>query len=127
MGEADGAPDEEVGDAGEGEQPVEEGEAAVAGLHHESEEAEEDLDDHAPDRAAVLIDVRKELGAHAVGCECLHRARAAEGAGVGHGNNGDGDHRVEDGREALDTCQLDGQDERRVLGVCAAGTEEVLV
>ena len=104
VGEADGAPDEEVGDAGEGEEPVEEGEAIVTGLDYECEEAEEDLDDYAPDRATVLIDVGEEFGRHAVGCECLHRAGAAEGAGVGNGKHGDGDHCVEDRWEDRDTC-----------------------
>jgi hypothetical protein len=56
VGEADGAVDEEVGDAGEGE------------------EAEEELEDDRWDGSAFLVDVGEDFGGHAVHGEGLDGA-----------------------------------------------------
>lgn len=126
VGETDGAPDEEVGEAGQGQEPVEDV-VLVAGLADEGEEAEEELDDDAEDGAALEVDVGEELGGHAALGEGLHGARGAEGARVGDADDGDGDDDVEDGRQDLDAGELHGDDEGRVLCVGALGVEQVRV
>ena len=87
MGKADGTPDEEVGDAGEREKPVEELEAAIACFYGEGEEAESNLDEHAPEWTSMLVNVAEEFRAHASRCERLHRPCATKGGGVGDGEH----------------------------------------
>ena len=122
--QTDAAPGEEVHDARESEQPVEHLRADIGGLVDEGEQREAELQDDGRDRTAVLVDVGEYSRSHALGGECLERAGGAEGARVGDRQDGYGDDGVEDRREALDAGHLDGDDERRRLGVAAGRAEE---
>jgi hypothetical protein len=110
VGEADGAPDEEVGETRDGEQPAEDL-ARVGRLADEGEEAEGDLDDDAPERAALLVDVGEEAGRHAALGHGLHGTGGTKGARVGDRDDRDGDDGIEDGRQRLDAGVLDGEHE----------------
>ena len=126
MAGADRAPDKEVGQTREGEEPAEDG-AALGGLANESDQTEEELDDDAPDGAAGLVNVREEAGGHTALGKSLHGTGRAERARVGNADDGNGDDGVEDGGKDLDTGVLDGQDERRGLGVGTGRAEETVV
>lgn len=123
MSQADGAPDEEVGETGEGEEPAEDS-AAVGRLSDEGEETKGDLDQDTPDGTALLVDVGEEARSHTALGHGLHRAGGTEGATVGDGDDGNGDDGVENGRKNLDAGILDGKDEGGGLGVGAGGTQE---
>ena len=69
--QADTAPDEEVGEAGQGEQPGKDSRAG-RGLANEGQETEGDLDQNAPDGSALLVDVLEEVGAHFADGKSLH-------------------------------------------------------
>lgn len=126
MGHAARAPDEEVREAREREQPVEDVEP-VLGHAEVAQEAERQLDDDAVDGPAGLVDIREELGRHAALGHRLHGARRAEGARVGDADDRDGDDGVEDGRQDGDAGVLDGEDEGRVARVGAGRAREPLV
>ena len=110
MGEAHASPDEEVRQTGEGQQPCEKLIADFS-LIDEGEQAKGQLDDDAPDRSALLINIREEMRAHATRSKRLHRTRGAVSAGICYRKYGNGDDSIEDGREALDVRCLDSQDE----------------
>lgn len=124
MGRADRAPNEEIRETGEGEEPIEDLWSYVWGLVDEREEAEEELQNNAGNGTALLIDVGHEFWCHAGLCESLNRARRTEGAGVGNRNDRYGDDGVEDGRKHFNASKVDGQDEWGGLGVCTGGAQE---
>lgn len=66
----------------------------------------------------------EELGAHSVHGQCLDGTGGSKGARVGDTDDGDGNDGIEDRGETLDTGRLDGNDKRRVLGVCAGRVEQ---
>ena len=84
------------------------------------------MDDDAPDGTTLLIDVGKEFGTHSCGTHGLHCSGGGEGTRVRDRDDGDGDYRVEDRGEALDTCETNGKDEGRGFGVIARCAEEFL-
>lgn len=110
--------DEEVGETGEGEQPVEDC-AAARGFVDKRKEAEQDLQHHARDRAAGLVDVREQLRAHSVAGERLERPRRTVRARVGDAEHADQDDGVEDGRQPVDVGELDGNDKGRTSALRA--------
>ena len=124
--QADGAPGEEGGEAGEGEQPVE-GRVALGREGDVGQQAEDQGDHERDPRTAVLVDLGEDLGRHAVQRERLDRARRAVGARVRDGDDGDGDDGVDDGGEDFNAGQDAGAHEWRVLGVGAAGSRELFV
>lgn len=126
VGGAHAAPDEEVGQPGQRQQPVEHG-GARGGLVDEGEEAEEDLEDHGGQGAAALVDVGETGRRHAVGGQRLEGAGAAEGGRVGDGEHGDADDGVHDGGQGADAREADGDDEGAVGRVGARGVEQVRV
>ncbi len=126
MRQADGAPDEKVREARDGEEPVEDG-RTVGGKADVGEQAENQLDRHTPQRPALLVNVGQEPGGHALLGESLHGAGRAESARVGNADDGHGDDGVHDGREHLDAGILDGQDEGRRLGVGARRVQQPVV
>lgn len=126
VSQADGGPDQDEGKTSEGEEPSED----VTALGREanvSQETKGKLDDDAPERAALLVDVGEELGGHVALGHGLHAAGRAVGARVGDAKNGDGDDGVEDGGQDLDLGVLDGEDEGGGLGVGTAGTHQALI
>lgn len=126
MSGADGAPNEEVGQARQGKQPCEDG-ALFCGLANERQEAECDLNDDTPDRTTAAVDIGEELGSHTSLGHGLHRTGGAKCARVGDRDDGQGDDGVEDGGKNFDTSILDSQDERTGLGVGTAGAQQSLV
>lgn len=119
-------PHEEIRETRKGEQPVED-----LGTHFrlvdERQETESDLQDDTPDGTALLVNVGECLGGHSVHCECLDGTGGSKGARVGDTDDGEGDDGIENGGKPLNTGQLDGDDKRRKLGVCAGRVEQVLV
>lgn len=81
VGKADGTPDEEDGETGKGEQPVEDV-AALAGHVEVAEETAGDLEGNAPEGTALLVNVLEELGGHAATGESLDGTGGTESAGV---------------------------------------------
>lgn len=126
MGEANAAPDEKEGQAGESEKPVE-NLASLRGLADVGQETEGKLDQDTPERATLGVNVHEELGGMATLSHSLHGSGRSECARVGDGKNGNGNDGVEDRRQNLDAGILDSQDERRGLGVGATGVEETRV
>lgn len=126
VGGADGAPGEQEGQTGEGEEPGEDG-ALTGGLTDEGEAAKSDLEQDTPDGTALTVDIGEELGGHTALGHGLNGTGGTEGAGVGDGDDGEGDDGVEDGREDLDAGILDGEHEGGRLGVCARGTQQTRV
>lgn len=118
---ANGAPDEEVGETRERQEPREDG-ALVRSQADEGQQTESDLEQHAPNGAALVVDVSHELGSHATLSHCLDSTGRAESARVGDGNDSQSNNGVEDGGENLDTGVLDGKHEWRCLGVRARST-----
>lgn len=123
--ETDAAPDEEVGDTGQSQQPGEDG-LALRGLVYEGQEGERDLQGDTPDRTALLVDVCEELGGHLVLCQSLDGTAGSVGGRVGDTEHGEGDDGVHDGGQAADTGLLDRDDEGGGLGVGAGRTEQEL-
>ena len=78
MGKADAAPDEEIGQAGQGQEPVENG-RSILRLSDESQKSEGKLDNHTPDRSTMLIYMGQERWGHSSLSECLHCAGRSEG------------------------------------------------
>jgi hypothetical protein len=130
VGEADTGVDEENGKTGQGEEPVEDHTSALCQVD-ESQATEQQLQDDHVDGAAFLVDLSQELGSHAcdlwlasqrtwdscggltICSKSLDCASRAVSAGVGNAHDCDQDDGVEDRRQDLDTCKLDGNDERR--------------
>ena len=75
-------PDKEVGETRKREEPGEHS-ATLLCLADERKQAEEKLDDDAPEWATVLVDISQKFGTHAADCESLHGASRAIRAGVG--------------------------------------------
>lgn len=126
VGGANGTPDEEVGQTGDGKQPGEDG-ALFCGLTNEGQEAEEDLNNDAPDGTSVSVDISQELGSHASLGHGLHSTSGAECARVGDRDDGEGDDGVEDGGKHFNASILDSQDERTGLGVGTTRAQQSLV
>lgn len=103
MGPAHRAPNKEVRDTAEREQPIEELGAGARSFADIRQEAESDLDENTPDGTTLLVDVREPLGAHTAGGEGLHCPRAAKGTAVGDGDDGQENDDVEDRRQDGDT------------------------
>ena len=95
MREADAAPGEEVGQPGDGQQPGEDG-ASGRGFVDVSQAAEEQGDDEDYVGTAFGVDAGTDRGTHAACAESLHGSRGGKGAGVGNGEDREGDDRVED-------------------------------
>ncbi|CAG9989383.1 unnamed protein product [Clonostachys byssicola] len=123
MGQADGSPDQQVGETSESQEPAEDI-TALAGLANEGQETECELDENAPEGTTLGVDVGEEPGGHTALGHGLHGAGRSEGAGVGDTEDGDGDDGVEDGGEDLDASVLDGKDEGGGLGVGTAGAQQ---
>ena len=124
MRKTDGAPDEEVREARQRKQPVE-NRALLRRFANEGEEPEEELQRDAVQWAAFGVHVCELPGSHAALGKRLHRAGGAEGAGVGDADDGDGDDGVEDGGEDLDPRELDRDDEGRVFTIGSRRVEQV--
>lgn len=118
---ANRAPDEQVGQPGQREQPREDG-ALVGCQADEGQQAKGNLQHDAPDRATLAVDVGHDLGSHTTLRHGLDGPGRAEGAGVGDRDDSQGDDDVEDGGENLDTGVLDGKHEWRCFGICARST-----
>ena len=84
---ADGAPGEEVGKTGDREQPSE-NRASLGSLVDVSEAAEQECDDQADVRTALLVDQGSPFRSHTANAQCLHSTGRTEGARVGHGDDG---------------------------------------
>lgn len=126
VGGANGAPDEEVGQTGNGKQPGEDG-ALFCGLTNEGQEAEENLNNNAPNGPTASVDISQDLGSHTSLGHSLHCTRGAEGARVGDRDDREGDDGVEDGRKHFDASVLNRQNERAGLGVGTTGAQQSLV
>lgn len=129
VGEANAAVDEEDGETGQRQEPVEDGVAVVCQVD-ECKATEQELHDDHVDGAALAVNLSEELGCHAwiytsvlgkfkalihertIGSESLDGASGAVCARVGDTHNCNQDDSVEDGREDLDSGKLDGNDER---------------
>lgn len=126
MREADAAPGEKIRQPGDGEQPGEDS-ASVLSFVDVSQAAKEEGDDEDDVGTAFGVDTCAYRGTHATCTESLDGSCGGEGAGVGDGEDREGDDRVEDRGEGLDAGKLERQDEWRVAGVSAGGLGEVVV
>ena len=77
VGDTDTAPDEEVGETGQGEKPSEKSATTGLRLVGESQKTNDQLKDDCGDGSATLVDVRKEFGCHSLPCKRLDRASRA--------------------------------------------------
>lgn len=71
--EADGHPDEEEGECGQGQEPAEDV-AGFAGLAEVGDEAEAELEERGPEGSALTVDVLEESGGHSALSEGLDRS-----------------------------------------------------
>jgi hypothetical protein len=126
VGEADGSPGEEVGETGQGQEPVEDGQTLWC-QGDVGKETENQGEDEGRVWATVLVNLGEDLWAHTLLAKSLKGSGGSVCAGVGDRDDGEGDDGVEDGREGLDVGEVEGQDEWRVLGVCAGSSREGLV
>ena len=110
MREAHAAPDKEIRQAREGEQPCEEGITNVC-LIDEGKQTKRKLYNDTPERSALLVNICEEMRAHTPHRERLHRTRGTVGTGIRNRKHRNGDDCVEDRRKTFDVCSLDGQDE----------------
>jgi len=93
--EADGAPGEEVGETGDGKQPGKDGSTGF-GLIDVSEAAEKESKDQDDVWTTLLINACTDGWAHASSAQSLDCSGRCKGAGVGDGENTEGDDSVED-------------------------------
>ena len=123
---ADAAPGEEVGKAGNGQKPSEDG-ASVFGFVDVGEAAEEEGHDEHDVGTTFGVNTGTDCGTHTTCTESLHGTSCGESARVCDGEDGEGNHCVENGWESFDASQLEGEHERRVAGVAAGGLGEIVV
>lgn len=107
VGGADGAPNKEVGQTRQGQQPREDG-ALLGSLADESQETEGDLNHDTPDRTTLAVNIGQKFGSHTALRHGLHSTGRAKGTRVGDGDDGQSDDGVEDGRKHIDTSILNG-------------------
>ena len=119
--QVDAEPQEEEAQTGQRKKPAKDGVAGVR-LANVRNAAKGDLDDDAPERTTLLIDVHQEFGTHSSRSEGLHSPRTAISTGIGDRDDGDGDDCIENGRQTLDASSLDCKHEGRCLGVGTTGT-----
>lgn len=127
VAEADAAPGEERGEAGQRQQPVEDG--GAIGVEVDVGEQTKDEDDgdagEGPPRA---VDVGEDLGGVALLGEGGEGAAAAVDARDADGDDGDEDDDVHEGVEAAEPGVLADEDEGACVDVAVGvGAEEVLV
>jgi len=109
MGKADTSPREEVGQTGQGEEPGEDS-PSILSLVDVCKTAEKEYDNQYNPRSTFLINLGADRWSHTVCAKSLNGTGGGESAGVGHGDNRDGDYSVKDGWENLDPGELEGQD-----------------
>lgn len=124
MGKADGSPGEEVGETGKGQEPVED----VITLWCQvdiGQKTEGKGGNQSNVWATLLVDLSSPGWTHSLLAESLNGTGRSVRAGVGDGDDGEGDDGVKDGWENFDTGILEGQDEWRVLGIGTGGVGKV--
>lgn len=95
VGQTARAPDEEVRETRKSKEPGK-GITTLRSIDYISQETEDELDNDAPHRSSMLVDVGQKLRSHTTFSQRLHRASRAESTGIGHTDDGDGDDSVED-------------------------------
>lgn len=126
MSVAYGTPGEEVRETGDGQQPSENG-ASLGSLVDVGETAEKESDDQTDVRATVLVDLGSPFRSHSADAQSLHGTGGTEGTGVGDGDDGQSDDRIENGGKDFDTSEFEGEDEWGVSGCTARGLGEIRV
>jgi hypothetical protein len=126
VAQADGSPDEEVGEAGQGQEPAEDGGAFISQANV-SKEAKCELDDDTPDRTACLVDVGQEARSHTTLGHRLHSTGGTVRTGICHRDDGNCDDRVENGWKDLDASVLDGEHKRGGLGIRTRCADQTVV
>jgi len=126
VGEANRTPSKEVGKAGEGEEPGEDG-ISLGCFVNVCQKPESEGDDENDVGTPALVHLCAPAWAHALCAQSLHGASRGEGAGISDGDDGDGDNGVEYGWEGFDMCEAEGEDEGRVLGLSAGSLGELVI
>ena len=125
----DTAVDEQDGETGKGEEPVENS-TTIRSQIDESKATEQELDDNNGHRTTLLVDICEQFRSHTfrdvstcnllrnnvltICGQSLNRSSRAKSAGIRNTHDGNQDDCVENGRQSLDTGELNGNDEWRV-------------
>ena len=126
VGQADGAPGEDGGEAAEGEHPGE-GVVLFGGSGEVGEEAEAGGEEDGHERTAALVDVGEDPRRLVLLGEGGKGAGGAVDGGVADREDGDHDDDVHDRVQALDAGVEDGDDEGGGVGIGRVSADEASV